>query len=360
MTDKKHKHHSHHAHHAPHHRKKKTPVGKYVFGIIVFVVLVAVVAGLIYLSTKAGESRTERESKVAAVVNGEQIMTEYLDEQYSRVPVQYQAFITKATLLNQTINEVLLLQEAESKGVDVTTSDVQAEIKTAMDTAGITKSQLKDRLAEQNMTPDFLEELYRKQLTINNLLEDTVFTELDVDKVDIQNYYDSKIRAMHILVDEEEDAEAIITKLKRVSRSKLEAEFKELAESESKDPSAATNSGDLGEFGKGQMVPEFEMVAFSLDEYGFTETPVKSQFGYHVIMRLPKEETLEDQYAAIEELLLSQKKAQAVPLYVEQLRSKAQIQVIYKEPMVPIVPAAPTGAVVAEPVAVEPVSADEE
>jgi hypothetical protein len=60
-------------------------------------------------------------------------------------------------------------------------------------------------------------------------------------------------------------------------------EFTRLAQTLSDDPSAENNGGDLGWFGKGAMVPEFEAVAFSLDS-GEISDPVKSQFGYHLIM----------------------------------------------------------------------------
>lgn len=317
-----------HASHAHHAHKKKKPMGEYVFGIAVFVVLVAIVAGLIYLASKSGELRLTKQSAIAAKVNGEEISTAYIDEQYDRVPVEYRSVITKETLLNQTINEMILLQEAKERGIEVSEEDVSAEIEAAMVAAGVTEDQLDERLAEQNITREFLEDLYSKQLVINELLEEVVFTNIKVTQSEIEEFYDSRIRAMHVLVETEEDAEDIIERLKGYSLNRIEAGFRSIAEDESIDPSAAQNGGDLGEFSRGQMVPEFEKAAFALEEYAFTAEPVQTQFGYHVILKLPKEETIDDQYAAIQELLLTQKKAQAVPLYVEQLRSKADVEVL--------------------------------
>jgi len=306
-------------------------MGEYVFGVVVFIVLIAIVAGLIYLSSKSGEFRIDRQGKVAATVNGEDITTAYLDDQYGRVPAEYRTVITKTTLLNQTINEVILLQEAESKGIAVSEEDVTQEIENAMATAGISADDLDERLAEQNITREYLEDLYLKQLTINALLEAVVFEKISVTESDIAEFYDSRIRAMHILVESEPEAMSIIDDLKRVSLGDIEDKFSEMATELSTDPSAEVNGGDLGEFGRGQMVPDFEKAAFALEEYAFTAEPVQTQFGYHVILRLPKEQSLDEQYSAIEELLLTQKKAQAVPLYVDQLRSKSEVEIFFEE-----------------------------
>ncbi len=85
------------------------------------------------------------------------------------------------------------------------------------------------------------------------------------------------IQASHILVDDEEVAKEAIAKIKNE-----ELTFEEAAREYSTCPSKE-QGGDLGEFGKGMMVKEFEEVAFSLNEGEMTDTPVASQFGYHVI-----------------------------------------------------------------------------
>lgn len=85
-----------------------------------------------------------------------------------------------------------------------------------------------------------------------------------------------EIRARHILVKTLEEAQAVIKMLDDG------ADFVELAKEKSTGPSGP-NGGDLGFFGKGQMVPEFEAATFDLNAGDYTKEPVQTQFGFHVI-----------------------------------------------------------------------------
>ncbi len=85
-----------------------------------------------------------------------------------------------------------------------------------------------------------------------------------------------EVRARHILVKTEAEAKAIIAELDAGK------DFAELAKQKSTDPNKS-EGGDLGYFGKGRMVKEFEAAAFALEKGAYTKTPVKTDFGYHVI-----------------------------------------------------------------------------
>ena len=87
----------------------------------------------------------------------------------------------------------------------------------------------------------------------------------------------SSVSAKHILVDAEHEAQDLIKKLGEG------VTFEELAQKHSKCPSGQ-QGGDLGEFGKGKMVPSFEEAAFALD-VDQVSAPVQTQFGYHLIKR---------------------------------------------------------------------------
>jgi len=91
-----------------------------------------------------------------------------------------------------------------------------------------------------------------------------------------------QVHARHILVKSEKDANEIINQLKDLKGDKLKEKFIELAKSKSVGPSGS-KGGDLGYFGKGQMVKPFQDAAFALKKGEITTKPVKTQFGYHII-----------------------------------------------------------------------------
>lgn len=118
-----------------------------------------------------------------------------------------------------------------------------------------------------------------------------------------------QINARHILVKTQEEAEAIIKELEGG------ADFAELAKTKSTGPSGP-KGGDLGTFGKGQMVPEFETAAFALDKGAFSKEPVKTQFGFHIIKVEDKIDqplpTFEQAKPQLEQVLMAEAYAEAV------------------------------------------------
>jgi peptidyl-prolyl cis-trans isomerase C len=128
----------------------------------------------------------------------------------------------------------------------------------------------------------------RLQFILDRELHNTYFKKHIVDAVtdaELKARYDTEvaklpkeeeIHARHILVKTEDEAKTII---KELDAGK---DFAELAKAKSTDPNKS-DGGDLGYFKKGQMVPEFETAAFALEKGKYSETPVKTQFGYHVI-----------------------------------------------------------------------------
>jgi peptidyl-prolyl cis-trans isomerase C len=144
-------------------------------------------------------------------------------------------------------------------------------------------------------------------------------------KMKIENKGNEEIHARHILVKEEKTAIAIIAELDKGKK------FAELAKTKSTGPSAK-NGGDLGYFGRGQMVPEFEKAAFAMDKGSYTTTPVKTQFGYHVIKQEDRRARVIPSFAEIEEGLRSQLSQVAGAQYMAELRKKAKIEKFSVEP----------------------------
>src|SRR5665811_325510 len=124
----------------------------------------------------------------------------------------------------------------------------------------------------------------------------------------------------HILVEKESEAKAIIAQLKKGGK------FDEIAKKSSKDPGSGAKGGDLGWANPKNYVPEFSEALTKLAKGKMTETPVKTQFGYHIIRlddvrdaQLPKFDDVKPQIA---QQLLQQKMAK----YQEELRAKAKIE----------------------------------
>lgn len=127
-------------------------------------------------------------------------------------------------------------------------------------------------------------EQVRTQLLIAEFLKAKVEPAITEDAIKARYDKDVKafdppeeIQARHILVKSEDEAKKIIADLAKG------ADFAALAKEKSEDPGSAPQGGDLGFFGAGDMVPEFEAAAKALAVGEVTKTPVKSQFGFHVI-----------------------------------------------------------------------------
>jgi peptidyl-prolyl cis-trans isomerase C len=197
------------------------------------------------------------DSEVVARVNGKAITEKDLDaaatdfqEELARVPEAQR----RGQLLNALIDLTLIAQQAEKDGVDKT-ADFQRRIDLLRTRA------LRSEFVRTKILPQANDEAVRKRY------------DEEVAKMD----QPEEVKASHILVDTEDEAKAIIEQLK------AGGDFAAIAKEKSKDPGSGANGGDLGYFTKGMMVPEFEQAAFALEVGKFTETPVKSQFGYHVI-----------------------------------------------------------------------------
>jgi len=140
----------------------------------------------------------------------------------------------------------------------------------------------------------------------------------------VNEKYKTEVKASHILVDDEKTAKEVQKKLNEGG------DFAKLAEEYSKDPGSKSKGGDLGYFGKGAMVPEFEKVAFTLDK-GEVSDLVKSDYGVHIIKVTDKRENkFEDKKAQIEKEL-KQQKAKPITEILEKLRKKADVKIKDKD-----------------------------
>ena len=135
--------------------------------------------------------------------------------------------------------------------------------------------------------PAFKEQLAKlKDNLLASYAAEKVISTVSVSDKEARDYYEENkdrfnqgetVNASHILVDTEEKALELLAKIKSG-----EVSFEDCAKENSSCPSGQ-QGGSLGDFGRGQMVPEFDTAVFSMEEGEVTETPVKTQFGYHLI-----------------------------------------------------------------------------
>ncbi len=138
----------------------------------------------------------------------------------------------------------------------------------------------------------------------------------------------ASMHARHILVETEQDAQDIINTLKSLKGEVLKAKFIELAKAKSTGPSSK-DGGDLGTFAKGQMVPEFSKAVWALENGQITTTPVKTQFGYHVIYLETKTAEKPTPYENVKNKIITSLKQQQFSVKIteiaKELKSKAKI-----------------------------------
>ncbi|GAB3538665.1 peptidylprolyl isomerase [Noviherbaspirillum agri] len=233
-----------------------------------------------------------------AVVNGKPVPSSRADVMIKQLAAQGQPDTPqlRAMVKEELINREILIQEADKRGLS-NTPDVKNQVE----------------IARQSITIRALVQDYLKK---NPVSDAEIQAEYDKFKAQAG---DKEYHARHILVDKEDEAKAIITKLKGG------AKFEELAK-QSKDPGSAQNGGDLDWASPASFVKPFSDAMVGLQKGQITETPVKTQFGYHVIkledVRAAKIPSLEEVKPQIAESL-QQKKLQA---FQEDLRKKAKIQ----------------------------------
>lgn len=236
---------------------------------------------------------------VVATVNGVQILRSDIDVARGQLPEQYRNLPMDQVyqpLLNQLIRTKILSAEARSDKLHET--EVYKK-RIALIEDRLLEEALLEKMIEDKITDDALRARYKE--TIGN------FPTAE------------EVRARHILVKTQAEADAIIKDLAGG------ADFAKLAAEKSIGPSK-TRGGDLDYFGKGQMVPPFEKAAFALTKGEFTKTAVKSPFGWHVILvedkRQSKPPSFEESRAKIGQEL-SQKIATEM---VKELTEKAKIE----------------------------------
>ena len=278
--------------------------------------------------------------------------------------------LLKDRIVNELIVKSLLNEEVEKRGIKVSNADVDEAIKTIIDKVG-SKEQLNTILKENGISnsqfrDDLKEEVKMKKLAKelgNSSVSDAEAKKFYNDNIDKFKYPD-KVRASHILVsvnpveiteivksdskNKNLDDAAIKAKVNEEIKAredkinKLLAEakkdptqFAKLAKENSDDTATAVKGGDLGFFAAKEMVPEFSKAAFAMKPNTISDKPVKTQFGYHIIMvtdraaagQTPYEKVKNDIKGYIEK----QKQIEMIDNLTESLKKNAKIEYVNEE-----------------------------
>ena len=251
------------------------------------------------LSITPGGVLAADDDPVVATVNGTKILKSMLVTAQQLLPEQYQKIPLMQiypALVDTVIDMKLSAADARKKRLHET-----KEFKVLM-----------SRVEDQMLQRTVLQAEVDKALT-----EEALKRRYDALIADEKS--STEVHARHILVKTKEEANDIIEQLQNG------ASFEVTAKEKSTGPSA-TSGGDLGFFGKGQMVPEFEKAAFSLRKGKFTDTPVKTQFGWHIIKLEDRRKSEPPSFESIKQKLQTEISQETGAEYVSGLRKEAKIE----------------------------------
>ncbi|WP_208640071.1 foldase protein PrsA [Massilia violaceinigra] len=241
---------------------------------------------------------------VAATVNGTAISTATVDMMVKERTAQGQPDTPelRKAIVDNLAMQTLVANEGTKKGLDKT-DDVKRQL-----------------------------ELIKQSMTANAFIQDWIKANPVTDEM-VKAEYDKMVgtaggtefKARHILVKEEAEAKSIIVKLKKDAKA-----FASLAKEKSNDPGSKVNGGDLGWFNPASMVPEFGAAVAKLEKGKFTEEPVKSQFGYHVIMLEDSRPITPPPLEQLKDQLKQQVQRTNMKAYLDKLKADAKI--VYTTP----------------------------
>ncbi len=261
-----------------------------------------------------------------------------------RVPMQQMegmGEVIKQQAVNNMINRVLLEQAADRAKIEVSENEIKERAEQVK--SGFASDEVfKEQLEMSGLTEAGFEQEIELALRIESLLDEKTNDLRGTGDSEVLDFYNENIerfkkpeqvQASHILIAfDESDGEAE----KAAKREKIDsllteikngADFAQLARENSSCPSK-TRGGDLGSFGRGQMVKEFEDAAFGMN-VGDVSGIVETQFGYHIIKVTGHEAEstvpFEDAKADILAYMDGQMRQQAVGEYIDSLRAEANI-----------------------------------
>ncbi len=273
--------------------------------------------------------------------------------------------LIKDRVVNELVVKTLLNEEIEKRGIKVSNEEVEAAVKEIIDKLG-SKEQLDALLKQNGISNSQFKKDLKEEVKMRKLAKDLGSTK--VSDAEAKKFYNEnidkfkhpdKVRAAHILisVDSKEIEEVIKSdpnnknldekaikakvneeiKAKEAKANQILAEakkdptqFAKLAKENSEDTATANKGGDLGFFAAKEMVPEFAKAAFSMKPNTISNKPVKTQFGYHIIMVTDRSAAGQDPFEKVQgnikTYLENQKQVELIDKLTESLKKSAKIE----------------------------------
>ncbi|RME23730.1 MAG: hypothetical protein D6806_10760 [Deltaproteobacteria bacterium] len=317
---------------------------------------------VLIFSTLAGSAAGGRLlDRIAAVVDNEVILLSEVDERARAALAEIPDSLPKAQrqekkrkvrlhALEQLIEEKLIEQKIREHHIEVSDEEVERQVEWLRQRNNMDEKQFREALALEGQTIDTLKKQIRHNLQQQKLIElqlrenPRLRAQVQVSERDIRSYYEAhyatekaseKIHARHILflvppdASEQKRQEARKKALEVLGRLRAGEDFAELARKFSDDPSASVG-GDLGWFGRGDMMEKFERIAFSL-EPGQISDVVETKLGFHIIQVMEKKSEgpppLEKVRKEIQARLAREKFQQALGIWLKQVREETFIDI---------------------------------
>ncbi|MBB6449541.1 peptidylprolyl isomerase/foldase protein PrsA [Geomicrobium halophilum] len=280
------------------------------------------VIGLTACNDNAEDDANNNDGDEIVNVNGTAITEEELTDELMDEAGQ--------EMFNQMVQNTVLQQKAEE--LDIGEEEVEAELEDMREQMGVEDDeQLVEMLQMQMQVPiDSVEELKEEFLLPQVVIQELSMEGVEISEEDKEAYFEEneesliEVEARHILVDDEETAEEVLSELEDGMS------FEDAVEEYSEDPQGEQEGGNVGYFTQdGQMDENFTETAFELDE-GEISDPVESQFGYHIIEVLDRNDSYEELEEQIEDQL-TQEQSRMPQEVIQELMEEADIEVTDSE-----------------------------
>jgi len=237
---------------------------------------------------------------IVAKVDGQDITRVDVFRYIKMMPANVQQLPPQAVYpiaLDQVINTRLVQNKAEAAGLE---NDPEVQQQLSMAKQQIVRTVYVQRAVDKEISESDLKKKYDEMVGKTPTIEE--------------------VKASHILVDSEAKAKELIAKIEGGE------DFAKLAKENSKDPGNKDQGGDLGYFAKADMVPEFSEAAFALNKGQISKTPVKTQFGWHVVKVEDKRARPKPSFEETKQMIQAEVRREKLESMLEEWKSTAKVE----------------------------------